>query len=44
MATVDDLRDHLFDDAIELMQTLAIVTPLTTIANLKTPAQPGEPD
>jgi hypothetical protein len=39
MATVDDLRDHLLDDAIELMQTLAIVTPLTTTANPETPVQ-----
>jgi hypothetical protein len=39
MATVDDLRNHLLDDAIELMETLGIVTPLVTTANVKTPAQ-----
>lgn len=39
MATVDDLRSHLLDDAVELMETLGIVTPLVTTVNVKTPAQ-----
>lgn len=39
MATVDDLRNHVLDDAIELMETLGVVTPLVTSMNVKTPAQ-----
>jgi hypothetical protein len=39
MATVDDLRNHLLDDAVELMETLGIVTPLVTTTHVKTPAQ-----
>jgi hypothetical protein len=39
MATVDDLRKHVLDDAVELMETLGIVTPLVTTANISAPAQ-----
>jgi hypothetical protein len=39
MAIVDDLRNHVLDDAIELMETLGVVTPLVTTAHVKTPAQ-----
>jgi hypothetical protein len=39
-ATVDDLRKHVLDDAIELMETLGVVTPLVTTLNVEmTPAQ-----
>lgn len=39
MATVDDLRSHVLDDAAELMETLGIVTPLVTTSNVTAPAQ-----
>jgi hypothetical protein len=38
MATVDDLRNHVLDDAVELMETLGIVTPLVTTATITAPA------
>lgn len=38
MATVDDLRRHVLDDALELIETLGIVTPLAT-ANVTAPPQ-----
>src|ERR1700722_6021536 len=37
MAVVDDLRSHVLDDAIELMETLGVVPPLVTAADVKTP-------
>ncbi len=36
---MDDLRKHVLDDAVELMETLGIVTPLVTTANNSAPAQ-----
>lgn len=36
--TVDDLRKHVLDDAVELMGTVGIVTPLTTRI-IEAPAQ-----
>jgi len=39
MATVDDLRKHVLDDAVELMETAGIVTSLVTTANIVAPAQ-----
>ena len=39
MASVDDLRKHVLDDAVELMETVGIVTPLVTTANISAPAQ-----
>jgi len=36
MAIVDDLRNHVLDDAIELMETLGVVTPLATAVHVKT--------
>jgi len=40
MSTEDDLRKHVLDDAVELMETLGIVTPsVTTAANINAPAQ-----
>lgn len=38
MANVDDLRKHMLDDAIELMETLGMVDPLAQRADLPTPA------
>jgi hypothetical protein len=39
MATVDDLRRHVLDDTIELIQTVGIVSPLVTDANISDPAK-----
>lgn len=39
MATINDLRKHVLDDAVELMETLGIVTPLATSAAIVAPAQ-----
>jgi hypothetical protein len=39
MVTVDDLRKHVLDDAVELMETFGIVTPLVTTTKIATPAQ-----
>src|SRR5579863_324516 len=39
MSTVDDLRKHVLDDAMELMETLGIVTPSVTTAKITAPAQ-----
>jgi hypothetical protein len=39
MATLDELRKHVLDDAIELIEVLGVVTPLVTAADVRDPAK-----